>query len=239
MTPLVFVHGFMGGSAQWALQAPLGASRDLITLDLPGFGANADLPAIDSIAGFATWALSEIRRRGVEQFHLMGHSMGGMIVQEMVRQAPDRVDKLIIYGSGPSGDLPGRFETFDTSKRRFAEDGVEATARRISATWFLDFEAAAEYPNCAAIACESAPAALPAALDAMKAWDGVSALPQISSDTLIIWGDGDRTYKWPQIHRLWSDIPGASLAVIPKCAHATHLEAPEIFNDCVDRFLRA
>jgi 2-hydroxy-6-oxonona-2,4-dienedioate hydrolase len=237
MMPLVLVHGFMGGSAQWRLQEPLSVHFDLVTVDLPGFGINADLPVINSIVGFSEWVLDELQRRGVSRFHLLGHSMGGMIVQEMVRLAPDRVDKLVLYGTGPSGVLPGRFETIETSKRRAQEDGVRATARRISATWFLDLEAAAEYDACANIACQSDSAAISAGLDAMKNWTGEQGLSRISHETLIIWGDDDRTYAWPQIQKLWNNIPNTHLAVIPKCAHAVHLEEPEIFNDILQIFI--
>ena len=80
MIPLVFVHGFMGGSAQWKLQKPLGKYRELVCVDLPGFGANAHLPPINRIEGISNWVLDELASRGVLRFDLLGHSMGGMIV---------------------------------------------------------------------------------------------------------------------------------------------------------------
>jgi 2-hydroxy-6-oxonona-2,4-dienedioate hydrolase len=236
--PLVFVHGFMGGSAQWQLQAPLAAHFDLVTVDLPGFGANAHLPFIDSIVGFAKWVLAELSSHGIDRFHLLGHSMGGMIVQEMIRLAPERIDKLVLYGTGPSGVLPGRFETIETSKQRAKDDGVQATARRIAATWFLDRDEAPEFIACADIACQSTSAAISAGLDAMQDWNGENALRNIAAETLIIWGDGDRTYAWPQIQKLWNDIPNTNLAVIPNCAHAVHLEEPEMINTIIRRFVQ-
>ena len=103
MMPLVLVHGFMGGSDQWALQAPLSEGRDLITVDLPGFGKNSQMPPINTIKGVAERVLAEIAH---QEFDLLGHSMGGMIVQEMIRLAPDRVCKLVLYGTGATGELP-------------------------------------------------------------------------------------------------------------------------------------
>ena len=84
MRPLVLVHGFMGGSDQWRRQTPLADGREVIALDLPGFGKNAHLDPIDRIDGFASWALAELTDRGISEYDLLGHSMGGMIVQEMV-----------------------------------------------------------------------------------------------------------------------------------------------------------
>lgn len=237
MTPLVLVHGFMGGSDQWEPQSSLNAAVPLITVDLPGFGRNADLAPINTIPGFARWVLEELTGRGVGKFHLLGHSMGGMVVQEMVRQAPERVDKLILYSTGAAGLLPGRFEPIETSMQRAKEDGAMATARRISATWFLGREEAPAYPACAAIAECSSPEAIQAGLEAMRDWSGENALMTIRSPTLVIWGDQDRTYRWSQIETLWKSIPDSSLAVVPGCAHAVHLEEPELFNQLVERFV--
>ena len=237
--PLVFVHGFMGGSAQWELQRELGETRQLITVDLPGFGKNNTQSAPDRIAGFANYVLDELSRMNVTRFNLLGHSMGGMIVQEMIALAPERIEKLILYGTAATGNLPGRFETFERSKERVQEDGVQATARRISATWFLDYEKAEQFPNCANIAEQSSQQAMLASLDAMKSWSRTDNLQNISCPVCIIWGEADRTYRWPQVEQLSNKIPRANLTVLSQCAHAAHLEKPQEFNATVREFLDA
>jgi len=161
-----------------------------------------------------------------------------MIVQEMARSAPDRINKLVLYATGATGVLPGRFESIETSKQRAQSDGPVATARRISATWFLDKEAAPGYQACAAIAEKSTTLAIQAGLDAMQDWVGAEKLPGIAANTLVLWGDRDRTYKWPQAKELWLKIPNCrQIAIVPNCAHAVHLEKPQLFNCIVERFL--
>ncbi len=236
--PLVLVHGFMGGSEQWNLQQKqLGKSRELVTIDLPGFASNAHLEAPATIDGFARFMLDELTARKMDRFQLLGHSMGGMIVQEMVAIAPERIERLVLYGTASTGNLPGRFETFEMSRQRAKEDGVVATARRISATWFLTYEAAAEYENCAGIAAQSSPQALLAGLEAMENWSRTGNLNTISCKTLIVWGEADRTYRWPQINEFWTEIPNANLAVLPDCSHAAHMEKPDLFNGVLLDFL--
>jgi 2-hydroxy-6-oxonona-2,4-dienedioate hydrolase len=237
VTPLVLVHGFMGGSAQWALQSPLAAQRPLICFDLPGYGQNAALDAFDSIEANAVWVLDQLDQRGIDQFFLLGHSMGGMIVQEITRRAPQRVQRLILYATGAMGLLPGRFETIEHSIDRAKAEGAARTAKRIAATWFLHREAAAEYPNCSEIAAQTRLTALICGLTAMKHWSGEAALPNISCPTLVLWGDGDRTYPWSQIETLWKTIPQARLAVLPHCAHAVHMEQPDLFNALIAGFI--
>ncbi|MCH2094069.1 MAG: alpha/beta hydrolase [Rhodobacteraceae bacterium] len=237
MTPVVFVHGFMGGSQQWQGQNDSALGCDIIRLDLPGFGAKAHLEALCSIGDYADWALNELSKQGVEQVNLVGHSMGGMVVQEMVARAPTRMERLVLYGTGATGVLPGRFETIGTSKRRAVTDGPQATARRISATWFLEREHASGYEACAAIAEQCGLPAMLNGLDAMEGWSGAERLEHIDTKTLVIWGDCDRTYPWQQTEQLWQSIPDANLLVMPGCAHAAHLEKPWLFNSVLKNFL--
>ena len=238
MTPLVLVHGFLGGSAQWeSLTPPVSAPRKIIAVDLPGFGANAHLPPLDRIGAMADWVLAGLRSRGVEHYDLLGHSMGGMVAQEIAARDPGGVQKLVLYATGATGVLPGRFETIETSKRRAREDGAKATARRISATWFLEQEAAPGYPACAALAELARLEAMEAGLDAMQAWSGEAQLAYLKSETLVLWGDRDRTYAWPQIHLLWTEIENSHLAVVPGCAHAVHAEKDDLFQALLWDFL--
>lgn len=188
MIPLVLVHGFMGGGAQWAGQkAALSQDYEVIALDLPGFGENAHLPVLDRIEGFADWAIAELHRLNLPRYHLLGHSMGGMVVQEMLRRDAQRIESLVLYSTGSVGILPGRFETISTSKARAAQEGAAATARRISATWFLQRAAAEGYEPCAQIAEKSSLAAIQAGLTAMEAWTGAALLQEIDLRTLVLW----------------------------------------------------
>ncbi|MEP4194025.1 MAG: alpha/beta hydrolase [Aliishimia sp.] len=239
MIPVVFVHGFMGGSAQWADQEGAFGDGHIIAVDLPGYGANAHLDALQTIEGYAYWVLENLTARGVDRFHLIGHSMGGMIAQVMAAKSPDRVARLVLYGTGAIGVLPGRFETIDTSKKRAVADGPSVTARRISATWFLALEKAEGFESCAQIAERSSMQAILAGLEAMSLWTGSAYLPKLLSPTLVLWGDNDRTYSWDQTEQLWRSIRQSNLAVIPNCAHALHLEKPDMFNRVVRDFLLA
>lgn len=240
MKSLVFVHGYFGGSPQWADQVEFFSEYfKVITPDLPGFGLNNEQQAPQTITGFARYIINHLDKLGVDNFHLVGHSMGGMIVQEIIALVPERVEKLVLYGTGPVGLLPGRFETLDESGRRVEADGVEATGRRISATWFQQGEAAAGYQDCANLTSMTGMQAALAGLTAMGGWSGVAALSKISSPTLVLWGDSDRAYQWEQPEMLWREIKNAQLAVIPDCSHAVHMEKPDLFNAILLDFLAA
>ena len=125
------------------------------------------------------------------------------------------------------------------SRERLAQDGVERTARRICATWLLDNEASSAFESLAGLATRASEQAAHAGLIAMEAWDGRDHLSAIQQPTLVLWGERDRSYSWAQIEQLWRAIPGASLAVLPACSHALHLERPALFHTLVFEFLHA
>ncbi len=235
---LVLVHGYLGGSHQWhGLLATLSARFEVVTLDLAGYGKANQLIAPADVADHARDVLATLDSLGIERFHLLGHSMGGMVVQEITRVAPHRVEKLILYATGPLGLIPGRFETMARSRERLKEDGLARTARRICATWLLDREASPAFEDLAAVAMQASEQAASAGLSAMESWDGREHLARIEHNTLIIWGESDRSYGWSQIKMLWRGIPRASLAVLPAAAHAVHLEHPALFCTLLTEFL--
>jgi pimeloyl-ACP methyl ester carboxylesterase len=237
---VVLVHGYLGGAAQWAGEiAALSDRFDLFAPTLPGFGDAAGAPPLTSIAAFAEHVLGQIDARGAERFILLGHSMGGMIAQDMARRVPDRVDRLVLYGTGPLGAMPDRFEPLDVSLDRLKRDGVARTAGRIAATWFVEGERHPAFSQVRDIAAHASTDAALAALHAMAAWDGRDALQRITTPTLILWGEKDRSYRWPQVETLWTGLPDVSLAVVPGASHAVHLEKPAIFHALLDDYIGA
>lgn len=237
-TALVLVHGYLGGSKQWdGLLPSISQHVEVVTLDLAGYGMANHLVAPTNLADHARNVLATLDHMGIERFHLLGHSMGGMVVQEIVRQAPHRVNKLVLYSTGPLGCIPGRFETMARSRERLRNDGVLRTARRICSTWLLDCEASPAFEALAELATEASEQAASAGLSAMESWDGREHLGRIEQSTLVIWGERDRTYGWTQIEMLWRCIPRSSLAVLPACAHAVHLERSALFCTLLVEFL--
>jgi len=235
---LVFLHGYLGSSDMWRRQLALYSGRfDVVAPDLAGFGGSAHLPGPDRIAHHAESVLALLQRLGIARFTVVGHSMGGMIAQQLAAVAGERIDRLVLYGTGPGGGLAGRFESTAVSRRRLETDGVAATARHIAATWFVDGERAPDFPMCAAIGASASLQAAIASTYAWEHWDIRHALGSFRMPALVLWGERDRSIGWHQCEQLWRGIPRSSLAVCPQCAHNVHLERPELFDLLVSDFV--
>ena len=85
---------------------------------LPGFGKSNKVNSYNSIEGMAKSILTSLEKKKIEFFYLLGHSMGGMIVQEMVKLAGEKILKLICYDTGPRGDILCRFETINVCREK-------------------------------------------------------------------------------------------------------------------------
>ena len=74
-------------------------------------------------------------------------------------------------------------------------------------------------------------------LIAIKNWNGVDALKNIKNETLIVWGDQDKSYNLEQIQTLENNIKNSKLIIFKNCAHNVHLEQPDQFNKTIKDFL--
>ena len=235
---LVLQHGFLSGTAYWEQVAnTLSANFEIIALDLPGFGSRGDEAAVDNVKAYVDDLLTRLAALGIDYFHLCGHSLGGMIAQELALCAPEKIDKLILYATGPDGSMPGRFESFAQSIAQIEKEGSDATIKRTTASWFSNGDADCSYPAALRLAQQASSEAIMMGYNAMNTWQSLGRLNAIKAPTLVLWPDGDQSYQWSHPQTLWQSIENSSLAVIPGCSHNAHLEKPHLFTAIVTDFL--
>ena len=236
--PLVLVHGFLGSSKMWKPQIDFFKDHfRIITPDLPGFGKSNKAKSHNSIQSIANLLINCLEEKKIHKFHLLGHSMGGMIVQEMAKKVGDKISKLVCYSTGPRGEMPGRFETVDESRKKLQKNGLETTARNIAKTWFIKGENAKYFDVCIETGKQTSMEAVDNSLVAFKNWNGVDTLKNIKNETLIIWGDQDKSYNFEQVQTLEKNIENSKLIIFKNCAHNVHLEQPDQFNKTIKDFL--
>jgi len=236
--PFVFVHGYLGSSEMWNFQKEFFSKHYRVIIPaLPGFGESHNVKSLDSINKMARQIIDLLDQKNIDNFNLIGHSMGGMIVQEITKLIGDRVNKLICFATGSIGEIPGRFETIDETRDKLKKDGTEVSFSRVPKKWFIKGDKDKNYFLCKNAVKDVSLEAADNALFAMKNWRGIDNLKNIKNDTLIIWGDKDTSYNFDQVDTLNKNIKNSRLEIFKDCAHNVHLEQPDQFNNLIKEFI--
>ena len=236
--PFVLVHGYLGSSEMWTFQKEFFSKEyRVITPALPGFGESHNVKSLDSINKMAKEIINLLDQKKIDKFNLIGHSMGGMIVQEITKLIASRVNKLICFATGSIGDIPGRFETMDETREKLKKEGVQLSFSRVPLKWFVKGDKDKNYFLCENAVKNVSLKTADNALLAMKNWRGKENLKNIKNDTLIIWGDKDTSYNFDQVDTLNKNIKNSRLEIFKDCAHNVHLEQPDKFNNLVKEFI--
>ena len=236
--PLVLVHGYLGSSEMWCNQKEYFSKFcRVIAPAIPGFGESSDIKSLDTIEGMALKIIEIIDEKKINNFNLMGHSMGGMVAQEITKITTNRVNKLICVATGPVGEIPGRYETIDETRKKLKDDGITKSFTTAPKKWFVKGEHDHNYYLCKNAIENVSLETADNALIAMKTWSGIDRLKDIKNETLIVWGDKDTSFNFDQVDTLNKNIKNSRLEIFKNSSHNVHLEKPEEFNILVKNFI--
>jgi pimeloyl-ACP methyl ester carboxylesterase len=128
--PLLLLNRFRGTMDHWDPQLidRLARHRRVVMFDQPGFARSAGVPA-DSLQAYAATTVAVARKLSIEQFDLLGFSMGGTVGLQLLLDQPRCVRRAVIAGSGPGhvpdqpdADLPPREEVWRVATKPVNED---------------------------------------------------------------------------------------------------------------------
>lgn len=215
---------------------------DIIAWDMPGYGGKP-LDEPFTFASLAAGVITELDARGIDMATPLGHSIGGMVAQEIAALYPDRVAALILSGTTPVfGSRDGSFqEAFLKARLGPLDDGATmADLAREAATGLTG----SNPDPAAAPAIEALMAELPeesyrAGLKCLVTFNRRAEIEQIKVPTLLIAGDDDMNAPLKTMTRMSELIPGATLEVLETTGHMAPLECPDRFADAVRNFLKS
>lgn len=141
--PVVALHGWFGSAASWAPLWPHldGGSFSYVFPDYRGYGDRRSEPGAYTLAEAAADVLALADSLGWRRFSMVGHSMGGSVMQRVLADAPERVRTMVGVSPVPAGGVPFDAETRalfdgaadDPAKRRAIIDMT--TGNRLTGVW--------------------------------------------------------------------------------------------------------
>lgn len=237
--PLLLLHGLGSDGRSWEYQIePFAKHFRVIVADVRGHGRSAKPSGPYSVSQFARDIFALLDHLQIDQFHLLGLSMGGMIGFQMAVDQPERFKSLTIVNSGPELVPRGFRQKWQIWQRRLITRFVsmEKIGEIIGGRLFPEPHQAAYKEQFVQQMGGNDPQAYRAATNALLGWSVSEKLDRIQFPVLVISADMDYTpvaLKEAYVRQL----PTARLHVIENSRHATPVDQPEAFNTAVLQFL--
>ncbi|XSC47538.1 alpha/beta fold hydrolase [Bradyrhizobium sp. RDT10] len=245
--PIVLLHG--GGPGASGISnyskniGPLSKEYRVIVPDLPGFGETENKlgpgPVFDEMGEFVRRFMDAVK---IEKASFIGNSMGGATALNVALRAPERVNRLVLMGTGGSLAIfsPMPTEGLQRMRNFFVGDGpsMEQLKKVIE---HLVFDPSSITPDLLEerLKAASRPDLKDNSVFHRTAWGDIwrENLASPTHRTLIIWGREDRVVPLDSSFLLLKVITNAELHVFPKCGHWAQWEKADEFNALVASFL--
>ena len=234
---LLLVHGIGSSRAFWdpivrVLEKGGLQGHTCVAVDVPGFGASEPIDDPVTVARLAA-ALADDSLGSVV---VIGHSLGGMIAQELALLAPDCVRGLVLCNTIPGVTEGAR--AFNPVLATLAEtEGSEAVAEALLPAMFGPKPSENTEPARQRYLADmraSDPASLAAAFRAVVTFDARDRLPELDVPALVIAGQHEGNDADQQE---LADLLGARCVFLPGTSHLAPVETPTTFASEVVPFL--
>jgi pimeloyl-ACP methyl ester carboxylesterase len=245
--PTLFIHDGSSCKGVFASQfdSAIGQEYHLIAMDLPGHGASGnafDPERTYCVPGYADAAVEVLEQLGIDQVAVVGWSLGGLVAMEMMALYPDLVG-LMVVGAAPVGSGAEAIGEGlrDNPSRALAAKPHLTDAEIASLSAMLsggaddpEFRAAVGRADGAARALTAA-SLLAGNVSDQRRLVATSAIP-----LAIVCGAAEPFIDTDYLDGLaYGNLWRGKCHLIPRAGHAPFLEAPQLFNGLLSRFLKA
>jgi 3-oxoadipate enol-lactonase len=239
----------LGGGLPWLFQQVTALSKQyqVVAFDNRGTGGSdaPDIPyTMEMMAGDLYLLLGAI---GVKTAHVFGISMGGMIAQHFALLYPEKVKSLIL-GATTCGGTHRIIPDMEAIRVLFDMDRMQTLTPEERAMETLPFVFSQEFINNNQALIQQLLAKMVGHVTPLHGYmrqaaaimghDTYERLPEIKVPTMVIAGDADKLVPVENSRLIASRIPNAELVILEKMGHGFNIEASDVVNDTVLRFLR-
>ncbi|MGV3569512.1 MAG: alpha/beta fold hydrolase [Ramlibacter sp.] len=239
---VLMLHGIGGGHLSFAPQVETLASVGYrgVAWDMPGYGHSAPIEPY-TFKGLAQSCIALIESLRCSDVILLGHSMGGMVAQEVVARRPELVSKLILCGTSPAFGKPDGDWQREFIAQRTAPLDAGQSMEDLAETLVPKMVGPAALPEGVRLARHcmgQVPAATyRRALECIVTFDRRQNLSHIRVPTLLVAGEHDRNAPPAVMKKMAGEIAHSTFLEMQGVGHLMNLEAPEAFDALVLNFL--
>jgi pimeloyl-ACP methyl ester carboxylesterase len=246
--PVVFFNYFSGNLDDWdpSVTDGFAADHDVILFDNAGVASSGgETPS--TVAEMTRDAVAFCDALGLTQFHVVGFSLGGMIAQQMAVDHPDRIERIILLGTGPRGGEGMEFAELSADEQadpvRFLLGAFFSPSEASQAAGRAYLERLAQRAHDRDLPVS--PKTAEAQLRAIREWGRVpsknryAGLETIKHPTLIVHGNKDMVVQPVNALILAEHLPNAQLIVYPDSNHGAQYQHAELFLQHAKLFLNA
>jgi pimeloyl-ACP methyl ester carboxylesterase len=240
-TPVLLVHGLGGSRVTWLeLPRSLARSRRVIAPDLRGCGDSERGAEPYSFALLATDAIAVLDALNVDRCHVLGHSLGGVVAQELLTTHNERLISAVLISTSSrvgAAAAGGWLRLADTVERRGFGSPEAAAARGFSADFANEHPELVQTLGRVTVASDRTVYAEQARIAAH--YDYTDALTRVAQPVLVVQGLADRLTSPGGSVIMSRALPAARLEMIEGVGHNLHIELGERFAALVEEFFDA
>ncbi len=222
---LLFLHYWGGSSRTWVpVMEHLASTNRCVAIDFRGWGRSSKECDDYSLETLASDVIGVVERLGLEEFLLIGHSMGGKVAQLVAARQPRGLQGLILYAPAP----PTPLDVSEADRRGYinlyqSREGAELVIGNLT-----------PHPVTEAIREQIIEDTLQGSPGAKQAWPLQGMIADISHQTsriavplCIIAGGDDRVEPEASLRAAFGKVlRGVRMVVVPGVGHIAPLEAP-------------
>jgi 3-oxoadipate enol-lactonase len=228
--PLVLLHCLGQSWRFWDVLDPLMEHYELIAYSFPGHH-DTPLPGHQyGVPELAEQLRAVAERDGLNKFHLMGISLGGSVAQYFAGMYPEMIDKLVLADCTPRYDDESR-ANWPVRAAAARKDGVASLIPFLMQVFFTRESLDGDDPNVQHVretfaACDGEGYAL--ACEALAMLDAREQTRLVKAPTLIMYGSEERQSFKDATLWMSEAIKRSRVLEVPRAAHASVRERPEI-----------
>jgi pimeloyl-ACP methyl ester carboxylesterase len=239
--PIVLLHGFCETHWIWeSFRKNLSDQFRVLTPDLPGFGQSEKLPDGFSLQEVADALHDYLLEQQVEKCVMVGHSLGGYVVLEMLRKYPEFLAGFVLFNSSAFADGDEKKENRNKLIDFIDTQGVAPFIKTFVPSLFVESRQDEFQPVIARIQSEGEkidPEAVKGYAAAMRDRpDGMDLLKQYREKAMVIAGEEDQNVPLKKSKAMADVLPDDQVVMLPDTAHMGMFEQLEVSQKAVRNF---